>query len=151
MSVSPVPAPPTCCMSCGSRMGIRCRVGILDGPCGVGLVQSVSDHTIELQCFFETNIPSRPLVDVLLALPGSKVLGRLGHRSRRLESVTSPSPTRSAWKDITSTRTSMSECYRPLFPDINAIGQAEAATGSLRSFLAASCGVIKPIRKTPSS
>src|SRR5829696_10247326 len=49
--------------------GHQVRVGILDGPCGVGTVQSVSDDTIELQCSFETTIPPRPLVDVLLALP----------------------------------------------------------------------------------
>ena len=53
------------------------RVGILGGPCGVGTVQSVSDDTIELQCSFETTLPTRPQIDLLLALPRPKVLRRL--------------------------------------------------------------------------
>ena len=57
--------------------GYQVRVGILDGPRGVGTVQSVSDDTVELQCSFEATIPPRPLVDVLLALPRPKVLRRL--------------------------------------------------------------------------
>lgn len=57
--------------------GHQVRVGILDGPCGVGTVQSVSDGTIELRCSFETTVPSRPRVDLLLALPRPKVLRRL--------------------------------------------------------------------------
>lgn len=57
--------------------GHQVRVGILDGPAGVGTVQSVSDDEIELRCCFETTIPSRPRIDVLLALPRPKVLRRL--------------------------------------------------------------------------
>jgi RsmE family RNA methyltransferase len=57
--------------------GHQVRVGILGGPCGVGTVQSVSDDTIELQCSFETTIPTRPQIDLLLALPRPKVLRRL--------------------------------------------------------------------------
>ncbi len=57
--------------------GHQVRVGIVDGPCGVGTVQSVSDDTIALQCAFETTVPTRPPVDLLLALPRPKVLRRL--------------------------------------------------------------------------
>jgi 16S rRNA U1498 N3-methylase RsmE len=44
--------------------GHRVRVGILDGPCGVGTVQSVSDDTIELQCSFETTDTRLPTVSI---------------------------------------------------------------------------------------
>jgi 16S rRNA (uracil1498-N3)-methyltransferase len=57
--------------------GHRVRVGILDGPCGMGSVQSVADGTVELRCAFETTAPSRPRVDLLLALPRPKVMRRL--------------------------------------------------------------------------
>src|SRR5688572_3874349 len=57
--------------------GHQVRVGIMDGPCGVGTVQSVSGDTIELQCSFETTVPTRPQIDLLLALPRPKVLRRL--------------------------------------------------------------------------
>jgi 16S rRNA (uracil1498-N3)-methyltransferase len=57
--------------------GHQVRVGILDGPRGVGTVQSVSDKAIELRCAFETTAPSLPRVDLLLALPRPKVLRRL--------------------------------------------------------------------------
>jgi 16S rRNA (uracil1498-N3)-methyltransferase len=58
-------------------VGHQVRVGILDGPLGVGTVQSVANETIELQCTFDGVIPSRPPVDLLLALPRPKVLRRL--------------------------------------------------------------------------
>jgi RsmE family RNA methyltransferase len=57
--------------------GQQVRVGILDGPCGVGAVQSVGDGTVELRCAFEAAAPSRPRVDLLLALPRPKVMRRL--------------------------------------------------------------------------
>jgi RsmE family RNA methyltransferase len=57
--------------------GHHVRVGVLDGPCGVGAVQSIDDGTIELRCAFETTVPSRPRVDLLLALPRPKVMRRL--------------------------------------------------------------------------
>ncbi len=53
------------------------RVGVLDGPCGVGTVQSIDDGTITLRCALESNIPPRPRVDLLLALPRPKVMRRL--------------------------------------------------------------------------
>ena len=33
--------------------GARVRVGVVDGPCGVGTVQSVSDGTVDLRCALE--------------------------------------------------------------------------------------------------
>jgi 16S rRNA (uracil1498-N3)-methyltransferase len=57
--------------------GQSVRVGLLDGPFGVGTVESVSSREVMLQCAFETETPPRPHVDVLLALPRPKVMRRL--------------------------------------------------------------------------
>jgi RsmE family RNA methyltransferase len=57
--------------------GKQIRVGILDGPFGVGTVQAVSDDAVELRCVFDAGPPPRPRVDLLLALPRPKVLRRL--------------------------------------------------------------------------
>lgn len=55
----------------------RLRVGILDGPLGVGEVQATGDDLVVLHCVFDPLPPPRPRVDVLLALPRPKVLRRL--------------------------------------------------------------------------
>ncbi|HUP40399.1 MAG TPA: RsmE family RNA methyltransferase [Vicinamibacterales bacterium] len=95
--------------------GHRVRVGILDGPCGVGTVQSVSDDTIDLQCSFETVIPTRPLVDLLLALPRPKVLRRLWAQIGALGVgqivLTNAERVERHYFD---THVLTSECYRPL-------------------------------------
>jgi 16S rRNA (uracil1498-N3)-methyltransferase len=57
--------------------GSPVRLGILNGPCGVGTVESIGDRTVTLRCAFEADAPDRPRVDVLLALPRPKVLRRL--------------------------------------------------------------------------
>jgi RsmE family RNA methyltransferase len=59
--------------------GARVRVGILNGPSGVGTVTAIdaAGGTVTLQCAFEPAPPSRPAVDLLLALPRPKVLRRL--------------------------------------------------------------------------
>lgn len=57
--------------------GDRVRLGVLDGPCGFGAVQSIGDGTVQLRCVFEATVPSRPRVDLLLALPRPKVMRRL--------------------------------------------------------------------------
>ena len=57
--------------------GHRVRVGVLDGPCGVGTVQSIAGGTVELRCAFDATLPPRPRVDLLLALPRPKVMRRL--------------------------------------------------------------------------
>jgi RsmE family RNA methyltransferase len=58
-------------------VGDRVRLGVLDGPCGVGAVQSIGVGTVQLRCTFEATAPPRPHVDLLLALPRPKVLRRL--------------------------------------------------------------------------
>lgn len=60
-----------------SAAGDRIRVGLLDGPRGVGTVQSVHDGEIELRCDFDADVPPRPRIDLLLALPRPKVMRRL--------------------------------------------------------------------------
>jgi 16S rRNA U1498 N3-methylase RsmE len=57
--------------------GRAVRVGVVDGPMGVGTVLSI-DHThARLACSFDTAAPPVPPVDLLLALPRPKVLQRL--------------------------------------------------------------------------
>jgi RsmE family RNA methyltransferase len=53
------------------------RVGLLDGPLGVGTVESTGDRRVTLRCAFEAAPPPRPRVDLLLAVPRPKVLRRL--------------------------------------------------------------------------
>lgn len=57
--------------------GDQVHVGILDGPRGIGVVQSIAGETVELRCEFEASVPPRPRVDLLLALPRLKVMRRL--------------------------------------------------------------------------
>jgi 16S rRNA (uracil1498-N3)-methyltransferase len=57
--------------------GQTVRIGQLDGPLGIGTVDSAGDGRVTIRCVFETMIPPRPRVDVLLALPRPKVMRRL--------------------------------------------------------------------------
>lgn len=57
--------------------GHQVRLGVLDGPRGVGQVQSIAGGTVEIRCEFEASVPPRPRVDLLLALPRPKVMRRL--------------------------------------------------------------------------
>ena len=57
--------------------GQTVRVGILDGPLGVGTVECARAGEVTLRCTFETEAPPRPRVDVLLAVPRPKVMRRL--------------------------------------------------------------------------
>ncbi len=56
--------------------GDTVRLGIIDGPLGVATVTGVGDATVTLQGEF-TDMPPRPRVDLLLALPRPKVMRRL--------------------------------------------------------------------------
>jgi 16S rRNA (uracil1498-N3)-methyltransferase len=53
------------------------RIGLLDGPVGMGTVVSVADGHVDLHCAFEGTPRPRPAVDLLLALPRPKVMRRL--------------------------------------------------------------------------
>jgi 16S rRNA (uracil1498-N3)-methyltransferase len=56
--------------------GQEVRVGVIDGPRGIGRVTRVDGHDVELECTLD-DVPPVPDVDVLLALPRPKVLRRL--------------------------------------------------------------------------
>jgi RsmE family RNA methyltransferase len=95
--------------------GHQVRVGILDGPRGVGTVQSISDGTVQLRCAFEAGVPSRPRLDLLLALPRPKVLRRLWAQIAALGVgqiiLTNAERVERHYFD---THVLTSECYRPL-------------------------------------
>jgi RsmE family RNA methyltransferase len=57
--------------------GRQVRVGVIDGPRGIATVQSIDDGAVALRCVFEAEIPPRPDVDLLLAVPRPKVMRRL--------------------------------------------------------------------------
>ena len=57
--------------------GHQVRVGVIDGPMGVGTVAAVGAEWVTLDCVFEASAPEPPRVDVLLAVPRPKVLRRL--------------------------------------------------------------------------
>jgi RsmE family RNA methyltransferase len=59
--------------------GQSVRAGVIDGPRGTGTVGVVDKDAgvVELRCTLEPDLPSRPRVDLLLALPRPKVLRRL--------------------------------------------------------------------------
>lgn len=58
-------------------LGEEVRVGVIDGPRGVGTVQTIGDGMVVLRCAFDGIAPTRPDVDLLLALPRPKVMRRL--------------------------------------------------------------------------
>ena len=57
--------------------GHQVRVGVIDGPMGVGTVAAVGAESVTLDCAFDATTPERPRVDLLLAVPRPKVLRRL--------------------------------------------------------------------------
>jgi 16S rRNA (uracil1498-N3)-methyltransferase len=57
--------------------GQMVRVGILNGSLGSAVVTASTDRGVSLRCAFTSERPSRPRVDLLLALPRPKVLRRL--------------------------------------------------------------------------
>jgi RsmE family RNA methyltransferase len=57
--------------------GQRIRIGALDGPLGEGVVRSISADAVMLSCTLGAEVPPRPAVDLILALPRPKVLQRL--------------------------------------------------------------------------
>jgi 16S rRNA (uracil1498-N3)-methyltransferase len=57
--------------------GQALRIGVLDGPKGVGMVTAVADGRVGVACQLEASPPALPAVDLLLALPRPKVMRRL--------------------------------------------------------------------------
>ena len=57
--------------------GRQIRVGLVDGPLGVGTVQFLEGDAVAMRCTFDATPPPRPRVDLLMALPRPKVMRRL--------------------------------------------------------------------------
>ena len=57
--------------------GDHVRVGVIDGPRGTATVEALSGADVTLRCALEGDVPQRPQVDLLLALPRPKVMRRL--------------------------------------------------------------------------
>lgn len=57
--------------------GASVRIGVIDGPSGFGVVETVNATSVSLKCTFDAGMPARPAVDLLLALPRPKVMRRL--------------------------------------------------------------------------
>ena len=57
--------------------GQRVRIGMTDGPLGMGTVESIDGDGVSMRCAFDATPPPRPRVDLLLALPRPKVMRRL--------------------------------------------------------------------------
>ena len=95
--------------------GDRVRLGVVDGPCGIGAVQSVGDGTVQLHCAFEATVPSRPRVDLLLALPRPKVMRRLWAQIAALGvgQIILTNAER-VERNYFDTHILTAECYRPL-------------------------------------
>lgn len=57
--------------------GKTLRIGMLNGPQGKGTVLAVDQHTVCLQCVLKDEIPPKPKIDLMLAMPRPKVMKRL--------------------------------------------------------------------------
>jgi 16S rRNA (uracil1498-N3)-methyltransferase len=57
--------------------GQTVRLGVLNGPCGTGTVTAVGADAVGLSCGFDSASPTRPAIDLLLAVPRPKVMRRL--------------------------------------------------------------------------
>lgn len=57
--------------------GKALRIGRVNGPLGRGVVETGSENGVTLRCEWEPEIPPRPPIDLLLAMPRPKVLKRL--------------------------------------------------------------------------
>jgi len=91
------------------------RVGLLDGPRGVGTVQAADDGAVRLRCSFSTEVPPKPRVDLLLALPRPKVMRRLWAQLAAL-GVGRIMLTNAARveRNYFDTHVLSADCYRPL-------------------------------------
>jgi len=58
-------------------LGQSVKLGIVDGPKGVGVVGQVDGARVVMACTWDPAPPPRPRVDLLLALPRPKVMRRL--------------------------------------------------------------------------
>ena len=94
--------------------GRSVRVGIIDGPVGTGTVVDVAADAVTLQCQF-AELPPRPPVDLLLAVPRPKVLRRLWSQLAALgvDRIILTNAAR-VERNYFDTHVLTPECYRPL-------------------------------------
>ena len=57
--------------------GKMLRIGMLNGALGKGTVLAIDRHRVCLQCVLDEDVPSKPRIDLLLAMPRPKVMKRL--------------------------------------------------------------------------
>jgi RsmE family RNA methyltransferase len=57
--------------------GKMLRIGLLNGALGKGTVLAADKHGVCLECVLEDNVPPKPRIDLLLAMPRPKVMKRL--------------------------------------------------------------------------
>jgi 16S rRNA (uracil1498-N3)-methyltransferase len=95
--------------------GDELRVGVIDGPIGIGRVSSLDNGAVGLECRLDSPAPPRPRVDLLLALPRPKVMRRLWAQLAAL-GVGRIILTNAARveRDYFDTHVLTPECYRPL-------------------------------------
>ena len=95
--------------------GQRVRVGLLDGPHGAAVITAIDGRGVTMRCVLEHAAPSRPRVDLLLALPRPKVLRRLWAQLAALGVgriiLTNAERVERNYFD---THVLTAECYRPL-------------------------------------
>lgn len=60
-----------------AEAGKTLRIGLLNGPLGTGVAAQVDRREVVMECTFESEIPPKPRIDLLLAMPRPKVLKRL--------------------------------------------------------------------------
>lgn len=60
-----------------AEAGKSLRIGLLNGPLGIGIVERMDGKTVLLKCSFEAAPPPTPRIDLLLAMPRPKVMKRL--------------------------------------------------------------------------
>jgi 16S rRNA (uracil1498-N3)-methyltransferase len=60
-----------------ASVGTTLRIGLLNGPLGKATVLTADQYKVCLQCAFEGEVPPKPRVDLLLAMPRPKVMKRL--------------------------------------------------------------------------
>lgn len=99
----------------GAAPGQTVRIGLLEGPRGVGTVGSIEGNTVALDCVLEAEAPPRPRVDLLLAVPRPKVMRRLWAQLAALGVsriiLTNAERVERPYFD---THVLTAECYRPL-------------------------------------
>ncbi|MBN2164141.1 MAG: 16S rRNA (uracil(1498)-N(3))-methyltransferase [Pontiellaceae bacterium] len=61
----------------GGVPGKSLRVGLQNGPLGQGMIENIENGQVTLSCTFDNELPQRPSIDLLLAMPRPKVMKRL--------------------------------------------------------------------------